>query len=279
MLHPAAILVVSQLPLVAAFVVPAGPSRWGLIGAWAALKVFILWQMMSARGRLFGPVLRRAAPQPRVALTFDDGPHPDDTPAILEILRDKRARATFFVVGAAARRHPDLVRRISLEGHEVASHTDTHPWWFSLASARRVRAELCESARTIEDLTGRRPIHFRPPVGHRSFFLKEGLASSGMTLVTWSSRCFDTLGRSPAAIRRAILATARPGGIVMLHEGVRRRPGEGSPTVAALPGIIEALRARGLEPVSLEDLRAARSSPPPAPAPPPSGAARAERGA
>ncbi len=278
-MHPAAILVVSQLPLVAAVAVPAGPARWGLLSGWAALKVFVLWQMMSARGRMFGPVVWRARPQPRVALTFDDGPHPEDTPAILKILRDTGARATFFVVGAAARRHPDLVRQAIREGHEVASHSDTHPWWFSIAPAARVRREVCESARTIESLTGRRPIHFRPPVGHRSFFLKEALASSGITLITWSSRCFDTLGRSPEAIQRAILATASPGGIVMLHEGVRRHPGEASPTVTALPGIIHALRARGLEPVSLEDLREARPSRPPAPAPPPSGAARAGHGA
>ena len=272
------IVVVSQLPLLAAFAVPAGSMRWGLVSVWAVLKVFVLWQMMGPRGRLFGPVVWRTSPQPRVALTFDDGPHPEDTPAILEILKSAGANATFFVVGEAARCHPDLVKRASLEGHEVASHSDTHPWWFSMATAERVRREVRESARTIESLTGRRPLHFRPPVGHRSFFLGKELASCGMTLVTWSSRCFDTLGRSPAAIRRAILATARPGGIVMLHEGVRRPPGETSPTVAALPGIIEALRARGLEPVSLEDLRAARPARPQAPVPPPSGAARAGHG-
>lgn len=255
------IVLLSQLPLVLAPLLPAGAARWWAMALWVLFQMTLMAQLLHPRGRLFAPVVWRGASQPRVAITFDDGPHPVDTPAILKIMGEAGVRGTFFFVGAKARRHPDLVRQAAQAGHEIASHSETHPWWFSLAPPARVAREVTESVHTLERLCGRRPIHFRPPVGHKNVFLREPLAASGMTLVTWSSRSFDTVRRSPAAILRATLAAAAPGGIVLLHEGVRRRQGAESPTVAALPRLLEALRQRGLEPVSLEDLRADREPP------------------
>jgi peptidoglycan/xylan/chitin deacetylase (PgdA/CDA1 family) len=249
------IVLLSQLPIGIAALVPSTGGRWALAAAWAVAQTILLAELLRPRGRLFAPVIWKGPSVPRVALTFDDGPHPEDTPAILGLLAQAGVRATFFFVGEKARRHPALVRRAAEAGHEIGAHSDTHPWWFSLAPPGRVAREVEGSARTLESLAGRRPIHFRPPVGHKSLFLPDALEASGMRLVTWSSRSFDTLGRSPEAILKSTLATVSGGGIVLLHEGVRRRDGV-SPTVAALPRLIAALRARGLEPVSLEDLRA-----------------------
>jgi len=205
--------------------------------------------------RIFAPGLRCAAgSRPRVALTFDDGPHPEDTPAILDILGEAGIRGTFFFVGKKAREHPDLVRRAALAGHEVENHSDTHPWWFSLAGPLRVRREIREAGRTLEDLTGRPVRFFRPPVGHKNLFLGNALRGTGLEVVIWSVRPFDTLDRSPERIRRSVLGAALPGGIILLHEGGRRNPGDPSRTVAALPSIILGLREKGLEPVSLGNL-------------------------
>jgi peptidoglycan-N-acetylglucosamine deacetylase len=275
MLRNVLIVLLGQIPLAILPALPAGIARWAAVAAWALLNGWFIRELLGPRGTLFGATFWTAAPQPRVALTFDDGPHPEDTPAILEILRAAGARATFFFVGESARRHPDLVRRVAAAGHEVGAHSDTHPWWFSLAPPWRVAREVSASAETLASLAGRAPIHFRPPVGHKSLFLVEPLRARGMRLVTWSSRSYDTLGRSPESILRATLATVAPGGIVLLHEGVRRPAGGPSPTVAVLPRLLEALRARGLEPVSLEDLRAgpaAPSRPDPAPGAAASGA-------
>ncbi len=257
------IVLLGQLPLAAVAVAPSPASRWALAAGWAAIQMFLISQLLGPRAELFAPAVWRAAPQPRVALTFDDGPHAQDTPAILEILHAARVRATFFFVGERARRHPELVRRAAREGHEIGVHSDTHPWWFSLALPARVRREVSRAADTMESLSGRHPAHFRPPIGHKSLFLRRELEARGLTLVTWSSRGLDTMGRSPRAIHERILATADPGGIVLLHEGARRAPDGTSPTVTALPGLIQALRARGLEPVSLEDLRRDREEPSP----------------
>jgi len=275
MLRNVSIVLLAQIPLAILPALPGG-ARWAAAGVWGLLNGWLISELLGPRGRVFGAAVWKGSPQPRVALTFDDGPHPEDTPAILEILSKAGARATFFFVGEKARRHPDLVRRVAAAGHEVAAHSDTHPWWFSLAPPGRVAREVSVSADTLRGLAGRAPVHFRPPVGHKSIFLEEPLRACGMRLVTWSSRSYDTLRRSPESILRATLATAAPGGIVLLHEGVRRQPGEPSPTVAALPRLLEALRARGLEPVSLEDLRADRAAPSP---PDPGAPAAAARGA
>ena len=256
--------------LAAAAVVPPGPAALSALAVWAAWQAYITTELLRPRSSLFGANLWRGAPQPRVALTFDDGPHPEDTPAILEILAASGVRANFFMVGRRARALPDLARRVTNEGHETGVHSDTHPWWFSLAGPSRLRREVRGAARSLAEITGASPRFFRPPMGHKNLFLREELAGARLEMATWTARPYDTLSRPPGRIRDAVLAGAAPGAILLLHEGVRRAPGSPSSTVAALPGIIEGLRARGLEPVSLADLRGAPGpAPAPRPAPPP----------
>src|SRR4030095_208333 len=149
--------------------------------------------LLRPRSRMFGASLIQAAPQPKVALTFDDGPHPVDTPAILEIVDKAGVRATFFFVGKRARRYPELVRRVAESGHQIEAHSDTHPWWFSLASSIRTRREVRNVVGTLSELSGRRPPFFRPPMGHRSLSLADVLREEGLQMVTWSVRPFDTV--------------------------------------------------------------------------------------
>lgn len=256
--------------LVAAPFLPAGQAVTAC-ALWATWQIVLTTELLRPRSSLFGANLWRGHPQPRVALTFDDGPHPEDTPALLEILERTGASATFFMVGERARARPDLVLRVVGAGHEVGVHSDTHPWWFSLAGPGRLRREVSGAARSLEGLTRRPARFFRPPMGHKNLFLREELAAARLELTTWTARPYDTLGGAPERIRDALLAGATPGAILLLHEGVRRGPGRPSPTVAALPAIIEGLRQRGLEPVSLGDLREGPAGPPrPArpPAPP-----------
>lgn len=249
-----AILIIPQLFLLAALWLSTGTMAAAVVAAWVAFSLFVVFSLLWPRGGMFGVTLWRCPPQPRVALTFDDGPHPEDTPAILDILRRTNTRATFFFVGSRARRHPDLVRRVAREGHEVGAHSDTHPWWFSVTWKGRIHREVRDSVVTLEGLAGRRPRHFRPPMGHQNVFLSDALADAGLVLTTWSARAYDTMRRKPERIAATVLDRARPGGIILLHEGVRRDPGQRSATVEALPSIIEGLAARGLAPVSLEDL-------------------------
>lgn len=261
MLRNASILLGPHVFLAGALLLD-GPAAVACAAAWIAGQAIAIGALLSPGSRLYGPIVRCGENQPRVALTFDDGPHPDDTPAILSALERAGARATFFFVGRKARAHPDLVRRAASEGHGVAVHSDTHPWWFSLAGPKRVQREVHDAARTLHEITGRRPRFFRPPMGHKNIFLTDALASADLSLVVWTARAYDTVIRSPGRIRDRLLARAEPGGILLLHEGVRRDPGRPSPTVEALPDLIADLRARGLDPVSLEDLRGIQAPPP-----------------
>src|SRR5262245_20061009 len=231
-----------------------GPSRWIAAAICVAGSAVVMIGLLSPRSRLYGASLSAGPARNRVALTFDDGPHPVDTPAILSALEENGAKATFFFVGEKARRHPALVRRAADSGHELGAHSDTHPWWFSLASRGRLRREVRESAATLARLSGRRPRYFRPPMGHKGLSLETVLQEEGLKMVTWSVRPFDTVSRSPEAIRSHLVGRAGPGGILLLHEGIRRRIAGVSHTVAALPGILRGLRERGLEPVTLREL-------------------------
>lgn len=252
------ILIVPQGLLLGLFALPPGPAVWTVLAIWGASQLLVLQAHINPRSGLFAPTLWRCSPQPRVALTFDDGPHPEDTSAILDVLSRTGVRATFFFVASRARNHPSLVRRAAREGHEIGVHSDTHPWWFSLAGPGRTRREVHAAAETLESIAGNRPHHFRPPMGHKNIFLRKEIAAARLEIATWTVRAFDTIGMAPHKLRERITRRSRPGSIILLHEGVRRAHGCPSPTVEALEGIIAELRTRGLEPVSLETLRSDR---------------------
>ena len=181
---------------------------------------------------------------PCVALTFDDGPSPDITPRVLAILREKNANATFFVVGRQVERNPGLVRQASSEGHVIGNHTFSHPPLFCFLTPRRLREEIDRAQETIFRATGVTPRHFRSPVGLRHPLLALALDRASLRLVLWRLRTYDTRALTPDELCRRILEQVRPGAIVLLHD----RPGPGSSAMlTALPDVIDRLRARGYE--------------------------------
>jgi peptidoglycan/xylan/chitin deacetylase (PgdA/CDA1 family) len=186
--------------------------------------------------------------RPCVALTFDDGPSPEVTPRVLDILREKGARATFFLVGRQVDLHPDLARRVRSEGHAVGNHTYSHPPLFCFLSPRRLREEIARAQDAIAGATGTRPRHFRSPVGLRHPFLERALGREALELVLWQLRTYDTRALTPETLRRRILDRARPGSIVLMHD--RSGPGA-SAMLAALPAVIDGLRERGFELVTV----------------------------
>ena len=200
---------------------------------------------------LGAPLLTRLPPHTgpnTVALTFDDGPHPDTTPRILDLLRAHDAKATFFVVGEAVARHPCLVRRIADEGHTLGIHGLRHRTMV-LQNGPSILADLRETARRIAlAAPGAPPTRlFRPPYGFKTLTLSRAATRSGLQLVAWSLDPRDYDGVSSAADIEAHLgARLRPGDIVLLHE----RPGT-MHTLDALPGILAHIAARGLRCVEI----------------------------
>jgi len=212
-----------------------------------AFGLWFWWACATPSSTFFRPVLirgRRAAK--RVCLTFDDGPAERFTEQLLNILREHKVPATFFVCGKNVDEHPDLLRRIVDEGHEVGNHTYSHPFVF-FKSRRRISAEIDRTQAAIEKVAGYRPKVFRPPYGARWFGLVPALAERGMHLVLWSATGYDWKRDVPGIVK-ATLGGLKPGAIILLHDGRETRPTaeiDRHRTIAALPAIIAGIRERG----------------------------------
>ncbi|HEY3471656.1 MAG TPA: polysaccharide deacetylase family protein [Amycolatopsis sp.] len=172
-----------------------------------------------------------------VALTFDDGPYPETTPGLLAALDG--VRATFFLWGEHAAAHPGLVRDIAAAGHEIGNHSWTHPRLTGLDAGARDQ-EVRRTQDLLAELTGTRPVLFRPPYGDTDAAVASTIAAHGLTEVLWSVDTRDWDGAAADEIVAAA-AAAEPGGVVLMHEG---RPA----TLAAVPRILAGLAARGLRP-------------------------------
>jgi peptidoglycan/xylan/chitin deacetylase (PgdA/CDA1 family) len=179
-----------------------------------------------------------------VALTFDDGPNPVDTPKLLDLLREKGVKATFFVVGKRADQYPEIVRRAWAEGHLVENHTWSHHHLFCFLLPRRLRAEIERGTESIRRICGSRPRYFRSPVGLRHPLLRPFLKEAGLEYISWSVRTCDTLTENSTVLARRILNKVASGDIILLHDHL---PAGANVMLETLPQVIDALRERGFE--------------------------------
>ena len=198
---------------------------------------------------LFGPVLNRLpASSNAVAITFDDGPNPDATPRILDVLREQGVSATFFVLGRHAERWPGLVRRMTEEGHQLGNHG----YWHRKLHRRLpsyVRDDLTRGTEAIVQASGGvRPRVFRAPHGFRNPWVTPIAASLGQRTIGWSLGVWDSARPGAREIARRALNGLHAGSILLLHDGDGYDPdGDRLQTAEALPMIIRGLRDRGLQ--------------------------------
>lgn len=211
------------------------------------------------RNALLGPNLRRlpddAARRGEVALTFDDGPDPEVTTRVLDLLDAHGASASFFLVGRRAGRHAGLVREIVRRGHSVENHTHAHSAAFAALPPGPMRREIAAAQAAIADVVGcaAAPRFFRPPAGIRSLLLDPALAAAGLRHVSWTRRGYDTVCRDPDALRRRLERGLAAGDVLLLHDGNAARVRRDGAVVVleALPGLLRRIAAAGLRAVSL----------------------------
>jgi len=245
------------LHLVAVAAVVVRPQLWPwALAAVVADHLGITAAGLWPRARLLGPNLTRlppgAAARGEVAITIDDGPDPEVTPAVLALLDRHGARATFFCIGERIARFPQLAREIVARGHSIENHSQRHLHRFSLLGPRGMRAELAAAQESIAFATGAAPRFFRAPAGLRNPFLEPVLARLGLRLVSWTRRGFDTVSRSPGQVLARLTRGLEAGDILLLHDGHAGRTAGGAPVILeVLPALLAAVRAAGLKPVTL----------------------------
>ena len=197
---------------------------------------------------LFGSTIWRLPAKPderAVALTFDDGPNVEATPAILDALASRDAKATFFILGRHAERWPDLVHRVAAEGHRVGNHGYFHRK-LHFKSPAYVRKDLALGTKAIENAGGGTPKFFRAPHGFRSPWVTSIARSLGQRTVGWSLGVWDSAKPGVQAIADRTVSGAKPSSILLLHDGDGYDPlGDRMQTARALPLIIDRLRDQG----------------------------------
>lgn len=233
---------------------PAWPWSLGaLLADHALLTVAGLWP----RSSWLGPNLThlpRALPQ--LALTIDDGPDPEVTPAVLDLLDELQAVATFFCIGEHVQRHPALAREIVRRGHAIGNHSQHHRHHFSLMGPAQLRREIRAAQDTIAEATGVAPAWFRAPAGLRNVFLDPVLHGLGLRLASWTRRGFDTRTGDATLVLRRLTRHLGAGDILLLHDHHAARTPQGRPVLLeVLPPLLAAIREKGLQTVRLAPVR------------------------
>jgi peptidoglycan-N-acetylglucosamine deacetylase len=232
---------------------PAWP--WAL-GAVAANHMVLTAAGLWPRSRLLGPnwthLPAASAARSEVALTIDDGPHPEVTPHVLTQLAEHRMLATFFCVGERVERYADLAREILRQGHTIENHSQRHRHNFSLLGPGGMRTEIARAQDSITRVTGSTPQFFRAPAGLRNPFLDPVLTDLNLRLASWTRRGFDTVNGDPDAVYQRLTTSLRGGDILLLHDGNAAAGATGRPVVLeVLPRLLATFRARQLTPVTL----------------------------
>lgn len=182
-----------------------------------------------------------------VALTFDDGPS-EDTPALLDLLAKEGVKATFFVIGRQIEKHPEVVRRIAAEGHQLGNHTDSHPN-LMVCTPQRTRRELERVQQQIEELTGKKPTYWRPPFGFRSPWTQPVASQLGLRCALWTINPRDFQDPGVEVIVSRTMAAVDKGVIVLLHDGLEKR----GQTIEATRELIRQLKEKAIPIVRLEE--------------------------
>jgi len=226
---------------IAAILLRGEARNWAVAAVWGGYLPIFVCGLVFIRLNYFCPAICRGfVGQKWIALTFDDGPDPQTTPPLLDLLAREKISATFFCIGKNVAAHPQVAARIIAEGHLIGNHSFRHPWYISLLWSGPLRQELESAQRAIEDACGVRPVYFRPPMGMTSPSFSKALRQTGLMMAGWDVRSLDTVLATPKIIER-VVAKARGGSIILLHDGGAER----EKLLEIVSAAISQLRERG----------------------------------
>ena len=244
----------------AALGVLAQPALWPwAAGAVVANHALITTAGLLPRSHALGPNITRLSPAPagtagRVALTIDDGPDPEVTPRVLELLAEHGLKASFFLIGHRAQQHPALCRAIVERGHRVENHGHSHSHALSLFGPARLAADIARAQAVLQEASGQAPRFFRPTAGLRNLFLDPVLARQDLRLASWTRRGYDTREPQTDRVLQRLTRGLADGDILLLHDGHAARAGDGRPVIEHLiPQLAQRLAQAGLVSTTLHE--------------------------
>lgn len=208
----------------------------------------LVWGSIRVSSQFYMPVICSGKKDARqIAISFDDGPLPEYTAAILDSLAAASAPACFFCIGKRVEQYPELASRIVEQGHIIANHSYSHHALFDLYSPGRMKEELEQTNRLIYTATKRKPTYFRPPYGVTNPNLAKAVKKTGMTTIGWNIRSLDTVAKDQEKLLEKLLKELRPGAIILFHDTM-------AITAAILPEFLQGVKARGYEIVPIDQL-------------------------
>lgn len=223
-----------------------------LVANHALLTTAGLWPRSTMLGANICHLSPRACAVNQMTVTIDDGPHPQVTPAVLDILDASNVKASFFCVGRAVETYPELAREIVMRGHSIENHSYTHPHHFSLMGMNALKTEISKAQDAIFQATGYKSRYFRAPAGLRSPLLDPVLQNLNLKLVSWTRRGFDTMTQDPDKVRERLENKLQAGDILLLHDGNCAITPQGQPVILeVLPKLLNTVKNAGLQAVSL----------------------------
>ena len=233
------------------------PAIWHwTLGAIVVNHLLLTIGVLQPRSQLLGSNITRlsvaATSRGEVGLTFDDGPDPEITPRVLDLLDQYDAKASFFCLAQKVAAYPELAREIIRRGHSVENHTYSHPYAFSLYGPSALQREINTAQITIHAITSVAPVFFRAPMGFRSPLLAPIVERAGLRYATWTRRGLDTFAKDPEPILQRLQYGLAAGDILLLHDGCpTQRRGDSAIILQVLPRLLDHLRTLKLKSVSL----------------------------
>jgi peptidoglycan/xylan/chitin deacetylase (PgdA/CDA1 family) len=247
------------LHVLALLMVVTKPALWPwalamVITNHALISLIGLWPRSHWLGSNWTHLPDASTARNEIALTIDDGPDPEVTPQVLDILQHYQVKATFFCIGDKAARYPELCREIVRRGHAVENHSQQHRHNFSLLGLAGFIREIEAAQDTLAEITGSPPQFFRAPAGLRNPFLDPALHRLGLKLASWTVRGFDTRTNNVEKVKARLLRGLHAGSILLLHDGnAARTPAQAPVIIDVLPALLESAAAKNLRFVTLRE--------------------------
>jgi len=216
--------------------------------------VLLIWSLLLFRGSYYvgsqfyiKTICAAVTRQKVIAISFDDGPAPDYTPQVLQVLQEHQVPAAFFCIGKRVLEHPGLFKQVHEQGHIIGNHSYSHATWFDLYSSTKMYADLQQMDAAMQEVLGLKPLLFRPPYGVTNPNLAKAIRKGGYIPVGWNIRSLDTVIKDNDKLLQRIVKGVRPGAVILFHDTSKA-------TLDMLPAFIAHVRGAGYDIVRLDKM-------------------------